>query len=201
MDNPYPNDYTISKFIGLYTGFLEAAQQELTATRSNITKVQEKLDTAEEAVKVFEKNIWERLNVIIKILPVSECSFCGGTVVDKSPLKQFTAMFAPYPGENIKIWHDFWKECKLKFVPECTTCGIYRVSVEEHSKHCRKRWLRTNKAKTDFVTKIFLRYPFVLTIGRTRTASAWFLELENKQYWRVDASQDEIVRIFNLPSH
>jgi hypothetical protein len=198
--NPYPEDETINKFFGLYVSFLASSYEELDMTRSNVKQMQKRLDDTEGEVKNFETNLWGRLTEIIKILPVSKCHFCGGKVIDKSPLIPFINQFKPYHGDDGRFWADFWREKNIRFVPECISCHIFKINESSFQWPGNKKYVANDTRRPLLTTIIFEKYPFVTAIARNQSADEWYFALGNGEYWEIEGNKDYVIQRLNLPN-
>jgi hypothetical protein len=198
MENPYPNDDTIQSFINLYASFLESSQEELMEYQTSLKIAQQKLDVAGMAMKSFEEHIWDRLTDIIRRLPVSKCRFCGGVVIDKTPLRQFAEQLRPLPGDSTRYWLNFRNAERSRLYPECQSCRIFSIGSEEYSRISLKGWFRNSLRKPKFITILFIKYPFVSAFSETETPFHWTFTLDNGEYWCFDGTREQVISQYGL---
>lgn len=199
IQNPYPQDTTITEFLNLYVHFLSSWTDEIDKTQFEVKNLHGRVEQTRKEVKDFEKYIWGNLTQIIKMLPKSKCPFCGNDVIDKAPLIPFLDKFEPYWDDDGHYWTNFWKGNKLKFNMECVRCHAFRTTEYAYNDSGFQKWIRKDKRRPQLVSFIFKKCSFINSISRTKDADDWYFSFDNGEFWEIEGTKEKIIRVFNLP--
>jgi hypothetical protein len=138
----------------------------------------------EQAARSKEKGLsyQERFEAACAKLKAGVCPFCGGEMLDTSPLKTFAEELAGmqqylYQGE--------------RFTAECRVCRTYQTT---EPKDTAQRWTpeNTDPQKKVFAAEVFRVLPDIDEVAREKIGKGWMFRIND--VWYANDSDKEALR-------
>jgi hypothetical protein len=151
------------------------------------------ISEAEEEKKQAEKSkqqgltFRDRFEAACADLKTEPCPFCGGKMVDASPLE-------PFADELRKMQHYLYQG--ERFTPECQVCKTYRTN-EPRPKAQRWAAENTDRQQRVFAAEVFRALPEVDEVAREQIGRGWMLRI-GKVWYANDSDKDTLINQWGM---
>jgi hypothetical protein len=115
----------------------------------------------------------QRFDDISAVLPMSQCSFCGGQMVDTAPLQAF--------GDELRVLQQYLFQDE-RFTLHCLVCSTYRTDAPRDSAQCWEAGTALVQSKV-FAADIFRIFPNATEVAlEGATGRGWLVCLDGVWY-------------------
>ena len=122
------------------------------------------------------------------VLPTAQCPFCGGQMVDTTPLQAF--------GDELRAMQQYLFQSE-QFTLHCLSCGTYRTDAPRRSAQCWEAGTAPVRGKV-FAADIFRTFPNATEVAlEGATGRGWLVCLDGVWYAN-DRQRKELAELWSI---
>ena len=193
MNIPYSDNYVIKNIILNYTTHFNSYKKEFQEAQNNINTAKSKLDAAEEKINELEEFFWGQLRKTVESMPKFVCYFCGGEVIDISPLQSLIQRFHHIFDENreIKFQIDLLEDSE--FCPICMSCNITKVDKIVTTRKWKYVLTKETSIMSNNIRLLFSKHQRIHCLYGSPKEKTWIFEMENNEFWRFNGTEKDLM--------